>query len=113
MKGLLNRLRAHVGTFSGKMVPRHGMGATGAVIVVLLVVWLLSVGLFYVWTRMQVVQIGYEIADLEKKNKALHERKRELLVEVASLESPGELESQARQKAGLVVPSMGKVVNVP
>lgn len=90
-----------------------GLGRTGAIIAVGLMAWLLFMGLFYVRTRMQFVQISYETADLEKKNKALQERKQELLLEIASLQSPGELEAQARQKAGLVFPAMGKVVHVP
>ena len=90
-----------------------GLGRTGAIIAVGLVAWLLFMGLFYVRTRMQFVQISYEVADLEKKNKGLQERKQELLLEITSLQSPGELEAQARQKAGLVFPTMGKVVHVP
>jgi cell division protein FtsL len=73
---------------------------------------LLFTGLFYVWTSMRQVQIGYEISSLESKNRELKNRKRELLLEIASLQSPGELEKKAR-KHGLVFPSMGKVVHVP
>ena len=99
--------------FLRRFDPRQNIGRAGTIVVVMLAVWLLSIGLFYVWTRMQVVQVGFRIADLEKKNKSLQERKRELSVEIASLESPGELESLARHRAGLVTPSMGKVVHVP
>ncbi len=70
------------------------------------------VGLFYVWTRMQVVQIGYEISSLEEKNKELQNRKRELLLEIASLQSPAELQQKAA-KQGLMFPGMGKVLHVP
>jgi len=73
---------------------------------------LLCVGLFYVWTRMQLVQIGYEISSLENENGDLKKRKRELLLEIASLQSPQELEKKAG-KIGLVLPAMGKVVHVP
>ena len=73
---------------------------------------LLLVGLFYVWTRMQIVQAGYEISALESKNKELANRKRELMLEIASLRSPEELEKKAR-KQGLVVPSINRVVHVP
>lgn len=73
---------------------------------------LLLTGLFYVWTSMQQVQIGYDISALEAKSRELKNRKRELMLEIASLQSPGELEKKAR-KQGLVFPSMGKVVHVP
>lgn len=113
MKRLVVQAEARTLEYFGRFVPKPRVGKAGAIIVVMLVVWLLSIGLFYVWTRMQVLQVGYLIADLEKKNKSLQERKRELSVEIASLESPGELESEARHRAGLVAPSMDKVVHVP
>lgn len=72
----------------------------------------LFVGLFYVWTRMQIVQIGYEISAVESKNKELKKRIQELTLEISSLESPSELEKKAA-KMGLVFPEMGKVVHVP
>ncbi len=81
--------------------------------VTVVVVTVLFMGMFYVWTRMKQVQIGYEITALEKKNQELKKRKSELLVELASLQSPQELEIKAREKAGLVYPGIGKVVNVP
>lgn len=77
-----------------------------AVMVVLLI------GFFYVWNRMKIVQVGYEIATLENRNKELKNRKRELLLEIASLESPGELEKKAA-KQGLRFPAIGKVIHVP
>ena len=61
---------------------------------------------------MQIVQAGYEISALESKNKELANRKRELMLEIASLRSPEELEKKAR-KQGLVVPSINRVVHVP
>lgn len=73
---------------------------------------LLLLGLFYVWIRMQQVQVGYEISSLEAKNRDLKNRKRELSLELSSLQSPRELEAKAR-KLGLVLPPMGKVVHVP
>ncbi len=80
--------------------------------VVIVSVTILFVGLFYVWTRMQIVQIGYEISELETKNREIKNRKRELQLEIASLQSPEELERKAR-KLGLVSPAMQRVVHVP
>ncbi len=73
---------------------------------------LLFVGLFYVWTRMQIVQIGYEISELESKNRDLANRKRELMLEMTSLRSPHELEKKARSQ-GLIIPNIDRVVHVP
>ena len=116
LPALVKRAVAPVASFLGRLArlvsgPRE-LGRTGMVMASLLVGSLIFVGLFYVWTRMQLVQIGYEIAALEKENKALKKRKEELLLEVASLQSPQELEKKARKQAGLVFPDMGKVVHV-
>jgi|GEM_PF-3431198 cell division protein FtsL len=72
----------------------------------------LLVGLFNVWTRMALVQLGYEISALENKNKELKSRARELSLELSSLESPVELEKKAR-KQGLRLPSVGRIIHVP
>jgi cell division protein FtsL len=75
-------------------------------------IFALFIGFFYVWNRMKIVQVGYEISTLEKNNRELKNRKRELLLEIASLESPGELEKKAA-KQGLRFPAIGKVIHVP
>jgi cell division protein FtsB len=89
------------------------MRSRGTLFTAVIMAALMTLGLFYVWTRMKVIQIGYDIADLEKKNAVLKNRKRELSVEMTSLQSPSELEKRARRDAGLIFPPMGKVVHVP
>jgi cell division protein FtsL len=91
---------------------RAGIRRTGPLMAVVLSVAVLVVGLYYVWTRMQMVQIGYEISDMERKNRDLEKRARELMLEIASLQSPDELEKKA-SKMGLAFPEMGKVIHVP
>ena len=100
------------GGFLRSALERVGIRRVSPFMIVALSSAVLCVGLFYVWTRMQVVQIGYEISSLENKNNDLKKRKRELLLEIASLQSPRELESKAA-KNGLVFPAVGKVVHVP
>lgn len=84
----------------------------GMFMAVVLFVAVLAVGLFYVWTRMQLVEIGYEISTLENRNRDLKKRSSELALEIASLESPGELERKA-SRMGLVLPPVERVVHVP
>ena len=104
----------------GRLIPRLRrfrlqeleIGLTGTIVAVAVAAILLGVGLFYVRHRMQLVQIGYEISSLEEKNRELKKRKRELMLEIASLQSPAELEKKALQ-LGLLVPPRDKVVHVP
>jgi cell division protein FtsL len=95
-----------------RVAGRAGIQRAGAFMAVVLSAAVLFVGLYYVWTRMQMVQIGYEISTLEQKNRQLKKRARELMLEIASLQSPGELEKKA-SKIGLTLPAMGNVVHVP
>jgi len=81
-------------------------------VAIIIAATVLIIGMFYVWHRMQLVQIGYEISSLEEKNRELKKRSRELMLEISSLQSPGELERKAARH-GLVVPSRDRVVHVP
>ncbi len=87
----------------------HGAGLFLAALIFIAV---MVVGLFYVRTRMALVEIGYEVSSLEKKNRDLKKRVTELTLKVAFLESPADLEKKA-SKVGLVFPSVGKVFHVP
>jgi cell division protein FtsL len=111
--GKTRRISELVGLVPGFGKRGREFRRAGAFLVTVVAVMVLFMGMFYVWTRMKLVQIGYEITALEKKNQELKKRKSELLVELASLQSPQELEAKAREKAGLIFPGIGKVVNVP
>ena len=87
----------------------HGAGLFIAALIFMAV---MVVGLFYVRTRMTLVEIGYEVSSLENKNRDLKKSVTELTLKKAFLESPGDLEKKA-SKVGLVFPSVGKVVHVP
>jgi cell division protein FtsL len=85
----------------------------GTFLVATLAAIVLFTGLFYVWSRMRLVQIGYEITELERINNDLKKRKRELKLELASIEAPANLEKRAREEAGLIFPPISRVVHVP
>lgn len=95
-----------------RALDRVNVPGAGSFMAVVLSAAVLFVGLYYVWSRMQMVQIGYEISTLERKNRELKKRSRELMLELASLQSPEELEKKAK-KIGLSIPAMDKVVHVP
>ena len=101
--------------FPGAVQASRNPGAgrrAGMFLASVLFVAVLTVGLFYVWTRMQLVEIGYEISNLENRNRDLKKRSSELALEIASLESPAELERKA-SRMGLILPPVGRVVHVP
>lgn len=87
-------------------------GGAGLFIAALVFTAVMVVGLFYVRTRMSLVEIGYEVSNLETRNRDLNKRYTELNIEIAFLESPADLEKKA-SKIGLVFPSAEKVIHVP
>ncbi len=56
----------------------------------------LAFALAYVWTRVQVLETGYVLRNLEMEKQRLKEENRSLLVEAATLRSPQRLEKIAR-----------------
>ncbi|MBI3078770.1 MAG: cell division protein FtsL [Deltaproteobacteria bacterium] len=82
--------------------------------------WLLAVAgasalilaalLFYVWTRIRVVQMGYEISRANQAQRELLERSRALRLEVATLRAPRRIEAIAGSQLGLRPPRGEQVV---
>lgn len=109
---LTTRITAPIRRLGRAVAGKARIRRVGPLMAVVVSVAALIVGLYYVWSRMQMVQTGYEISELERKNRDLQKRARELMLEIASLQSPSELEKKA-SKIGLIFPEMGKVLHVP
>lgn len=73
---------------------------------------LLVVALFYVWSRLQVVNLEYDISTLEGRQRRLQQEHRQLQLEVASLRSPVRIEQVARDELGLRLPAPEQVITV-
>ncbi|AMV73117.1 hypothetical protein JCM30471_15280 [Desulfuromonas carbonis] len=80
--------------------------------VLLFMALLLAVSLFYVWSRLQVTNLEYDISSLEGRLRNLQQESRGLQVEVASLSSPQRIEQVARQRLGLHLPTPQQVITV-
>ncbi|PLX98549.1 MAG: cell division protein FtsL [Desulfuromonas sp.] len=70
---------------------------------------LCTLALFYVWSRLQVMNLEYEIASLGNEVAQLQREEQTLRIEVASLENPSRVERLARQKLGLQRPSAAQI----
>ena len=53
----------------------------------LLMFFFIGGSLFYVWSRIQVIQLGYEISNTLKEERALIETNKKLRLEIATLKS--------------------------
>src|SRR5262245_11174270 len=66
--------------------------------------------LFYIWSRIQIVNVGYEInREVSLKEKLLEENKR-LTLEMATLKSPVRLESLAKKEFRMDLPQKSQIL---
>ncbi len=73
---------------------------------------LVAVLFIYIWCRLTVVSMGYEISRANMKRSALVEQNRRLKIEFMELKSPQRIERIAIKELGLVHPSDGQIVMV-
>lgn len=65
---------------------------------------------FYVWTRVQVVQYGYEISSALREKEAAVTAYNERTLELATLRSAQQVETRARKTLGMHPPSKDQLV---
>jgi cell division protein FtsL len=68
---------------------------------------------FHVWSRLQVIDLGYALAAQRTVRQKLQEENRELRLELATLTSPERLESAARFRLGMHPPKTEEVIILP
>lgn len=68
--------------------------------------------LFYVWQRVQVISIGYQIEALKKEKDSLSRTNRSLTIEAASLTAPDRVEAIASSEIGMKTPRDTQIILV-
>jgi len=74
------------------------------------VVPVVAAALFYVWTHVATVRLGYELSAEAKLHEKLIEENRGLRIEIATLKSPQRLKKLARETYGMAAPALGQVL---
>lgn len=78
----------------------------------IIVVMLMFVFITYVWQRVMIVEVGYNIEMLRKERAELSRRNAELLTEVSSLSSLKRIEKIAAADLGMKRPEKGRLIVV-
>lgn len=73
---------------------------------------ILGLSLFFVWSRVQVLNFEYSISSLESRIRGAEQESNRLRLEAASLRHPGRIEQVARNDLGLRLPDPSQVINV-
>ncbi len=81
-------------------------------LILLTLLMLFSIGgsLFYVWSRIQVIQLGYEISNALKEERALTEANKKLRLEIATLKSYARIEKFAVEELRMAKPKPEQVI---
>ncbi len=79
---------------------------------VLIAAPVVAAALFYVWTHITTVALGYALSDAGASHKKLLERNRALRIEAAALRSPDRLQRLAKERFNLSPPKTEQVVRV-
>jgi len=75
-----------------------------------LMLFFIGGSLFYVWSRIQVLQLGYEISNVLKEERALTETNKKLRLEIATLKSYIRIEKLAVEELRMTKPKPEQVI---
>ena len=81
--------------------------------------WILIMAIFiaemlaYTWSRLQCIQIGYEISAETERQSELVAVQKKLGIELARLKSPKRIAKIAKERLGLAPPSPEQVISIP
>jgi cell division protein FtsL len=92
------------------MVKTYHRGTHRILFLVLLLPFLIIGSLFYVWSRIQVIQVGYEISNALKEERALAEANKKLRLEIATLKSYTRIEKIAVEELKMSNPKSDQVI---
>ena len=73
---------------------------------------LLTVSLFFVWSRLQLVNLQYDISKEESRLREAHRQVRGLRLQAATLRHPGRIEDVATKQLALRNPTPEQVVYI-
>ena len=77
---------------------------------ILFLLFLIGGSLVYVWSRIQVIQLGYEISNALKEERALAEANKRLRLEIATLKSYTRIEKFAVEELRMAKPKPDQVI---
>jgi len=85
-------------------------GSNRILLLLILLLFLITGSLFYVWSRIQVIQLGYEISTALRGERALAESNKRLRLEIATLKSYTRIERFAVEELGMIKPKSDQVI---
>jgi cell division protein FtsL len=110
MARTLSRTDSRILWAETKVRPQTAVPKGGLLFFTLVMLSLIGASLFYVWSRIQVIQLGYEISNAVRQERTLAESNKKLRLEIAGLKSYGRIEKIAVEELKMTKPSRDQVV---
>lgn len=79
---------------------------------IMVITIIVLVVLFYLWSRLLTINLGYEISKAEKDRKELIRENEVLKLDIATFKSPLRIEGIANGELGLVYPNQKQVIRI-
>ena len=95
-----------------RQISRASSGRYSLLVAAVVIIIALLFILFYLWSRLIVVSLGYEIAKANKERVELMADNKRLKLENLSLKSPQRIEAIALDRLGLIYPKREQVIIV-
>jgi cell division protein FtsL len=92
------------------MAKTMSRSANRILLFLILLLFLIGGSLFYVWSRIQVIQLGYEISNALKEERVLAELNKRLRLEIATLKSYTRIEKFAVEELRMTKPKPDQVI---
>ena len=90
--------------------PKAAAKRSKLLLLTLFIFCLIVVSLFYVWSRVQVIQLGYKISSALKEEKKMTEGNKRLRLEIATLKSYSRIEKLAVEELKMTKPTADQVI---
>lgn len=97
-------------TRSSAVKLQHSQPAGVFIKSVVIVMVIIASALFYVWSHMQIFNLGYVLSDTRSAERELRKTNEKLKLEVLRLVNPSRLEKIAREEIGLILPGPNRII---
>ncbi len=97
-------------TYSG--VERRDVSLKATFSYLILIVAIMIIILFYVWQKVTVNRLGFEIGELERQERELTEKNQDMKLKREMLRSLDRIERVARERLGMKIPDKVKLIPI-
>lgn len=74
--------------------------------------FVVALSIFYIWSRVQIIQTGYEINEFRNKELFLQDQNRSFNMELSLMKSPSRIDGLAQKQMHLSFPGQDRIVKV-